>query len=289
MSAKQNLLLGILALQNNFINRTQLLAAFDAWVEDKRKSLADLLLAQQAISAAQHALLVALTAEHLRQHGDDADQSLAALSSAGPVRHDLEQIADPDIQASLAPLTASGSGGHDEGMLSVTCTQPPGESRTAGARFRILRPHAAGGLGRVSVALDQELNREVALKEIKEQHSHDPEARARFLLEAEITGAPEHPGIVPVYSLGSYADGRSFYAMRFIRGDSLKDAIYQFHRARANQTSARDGAIIPNPVPAHRCGSISLPRRSSSGASQRFFHFFRFRAAVLPPVYGQAP
>ncbi len=47
--------------------------------------------------------------------------------------------------------------------------------------------------------------------------------RARFVLEAEITGNLEHPGIVPVYSLGRNADGRPYYAMRFIRGDSRAD------------------------------------------------------------------
>ncbi len=53
----------------------------------------------------------------------------------------------------------------------------------------------------------------------------------RFLLEAEVTGGLEHPGIVPVYGLGQYEDGRPYYAMRFIRGDSLKSAITQFHMA----------------------------------------------------------
>ena len=51
------------------------------------------------------------------------------------------------------------------------------------------------------------------------------------MLEAEITGGLEHPGIVPVYGLGQYAKGRPFYAMRFIRGDSLKEAIERFHKA----------------------------------------------------------
>ncbi len=39
----------------------------------------------------------------------------------------------------------------------------------------------------------------------------------------------EHPGIVPVYGLGTYDDGRPFYAMRFIHGDSLKEAIQAHH------------------------------------------------------------
>ena len=81
------------------------------------------------------------------------------------------------------------------------------------------------------VALDSELNREVALKQILDHHADDPTSRHRFLIEAEITGGLEHPGIVPVYGLGAYADGRPYYAMRFIRGDSLKDAIARFHDA----------------------------------------------------------
>jgi serine/threonine protein kinase len=96
-------------------------------------------------------------------------------------------------------------------------------------RFRVLRPHARGGLGTVSVALDADLNREVALKEIQEHHADDPHSRSRFLLEAEITGRLEHPGIVPVYALGTHADGRPFYAMRLIRGNSLKEAVAHFH------------------------------------------------------------
>ena len=106
-----------------------------------------------------------------------------------------------------------------------------GTETLAGERFRILRPHAQGNLGLVSVALDAELNREVALKEIRPDRSDDPFSRARFLLEAEITGRLEHPGIVPVYGLGGHADGRPFYAMRFVKGESLKEAIDRFHAA----------------------------------------------------------
>src|SRR5262249_31401187 len=67
--------------------------------------------------------------------------------------------------------------------------------------------------------------------EIQDSHADHPESRTRFVLEAEITGALEHPGIVPVYGLGTYPDGRPYYAMRFIRGDSLQEAIKRFHEA----------------------------------------------------------
>jgi serine/threonine protein kinase len=111
----------------------------------------------------------------------------------------------------------------------ATCAPTASTSVSPGQRFRILRPHAKGALGEVFVALDEELHREVALKEIQERHADDPDSRARFLLEAEITGSLEHPGIVPVYALGQHSDGRPYYAMRFIPGDSLQEAIARFH------------------------------------------------------------
>lgn len=104
-----------------------------------------------------------------------------------------------------------------------------GTTTSSGLRFRVVRKHARGGLGEVFIAEDQELHREVALKQIQSQFADDVDSRTRFVLEAEVTGALEHPGIVPVYGLGTYADGRPFYAMRFIHGDSLKDAIDAYH------------------------------------------------------------
>ncbi len=115
------------------------------------------------------------------------------------------------------------------GAATTNTVFPANVRANAARRFRLLRPHARGGLGAVFVALDAELNREVALKQILDDHADDPASRARFLLEAEVTGRLEHPGIVPVYGLGTYADGRPFYAMRFIHGDSLKEAIDRFH------------------------------------------------------------
>src|SRR5437588_790030 len=82
-----------------------------------------------------------------------------------------------------------------------------------------------GGLGEVFVARDEELDREVALKEIQVRHAASLGSRARFLLEARVTGGLEHPGIVPVYSLGRHADDRPYYVMKFIRGETLMDAI----------------------------------------------------------------
>jgi tetratricopeptide (TPR) repeat protein/tRNA A-37 threonylcarbamoyl transferase component Bud32 len=96
-------------------------------------------------------------------------------------------------------------------------------------RYNPLRFHAQGGLGEVLVAHDEELRRDVALKRIQPPYADNAENRRRFLIEAEITGRLEHPGIVPVYGLVHDEAGRPSYAMRFIEGVSLKEAIDRFH------------------------------------------------------------
>ncbi len=121
-------------------------------------------------------------------------------------------------------------------VADPTASDASNVSSVQGLRFQVLRLHAKGGLGAVSVALDTELNREVALKEILDHHADNPVSRQRFLVEAEITGGLEHPGIVPVYGLGTYTDGRPYYAMRLIKGDSLKDAIAAFHAEPASKS-----------------------------------------------------
>src|SRR5262249_25085011 len=105
------------------------------------------------------------------------------------------------------------------------------KARTAG-RYRVDHRHDQGGLGEIFLAYDRELKRPVALKKIKDALAQDPAKCARFVREAEITGGLEHPGIVPVYSLGTDDDGRPYYVMRFIEGPSLQQAIEQFHAPR---------------------------------------------------------
>jgi serine/threonine protein kinase len=92
-----------------------------------------------------------------------------------------------------------------------------------------VRFHARGGLGEVLVAEDTELHRPIALKRLQAHRADDADSRRRFLLEAQITGRLEHPGVVPVYGLVQDADGQPCYAMRYIEGESLKEAIERFH------------------------------------------------------------
>jgi len=224
--ADRNLLFGILALQNNFIDEQTLIAAMRAWLVDKVKPLGQILLDHGALSQERRMLIEALVQEHLRAHQDDAHQSIMALTtppSGGPAmggsdgdqyqrfRHSryaalcrqLLGLGDSELQESLA-----GIGG---ATITHTClhSSSADADAPAGPRYQILREHAKGGLGQVFVAEDQELHREVAFKEIQLAYAQNEEFQHRFLLEAEITGNLEHPGVVPVFGLGRPMAGHS--------------------------------------------------------------------------------
>ena len=223
--APRDLLFGLLALQNGMVSRDQLVAAFGAWTASARP-MADLLVEQGALSAPRRAMLEALAAEHLAVHGNDPEKSLAALDLSRSTRESLANAGGPEVEATLVHVGTGSDGSREH---DSTAFYAVGTATSEGQRFRVLRPHSQGGLGAVFVALDAELHREVALKQILDHRADDPDSRQRFLVEAEITGGLEHPGIVPVYGLGTNGDGRPYYAMRFIRGDSLKQAIARFH------------------------------------------------------------
>jgi eukaryotic-like serine/threonine-protein kinase len=146
-----------------------------------------------------------------------------------------EASSDDDLPQTL---TFFGSTRPETEQFATVVTGDSGEQSPAqtgrapsssASRFVRLREHARGGLGKVFVARDTELGREVALKEILPRYVNDHNSRSRFIIEAEVTGGLEHPCIVPVYGLGTYADGSPYYAMRFIRGTSLKEEIDKYH------------------------------------------------------------
>ncbi len=251
----EQLLLAVLAFQNGFVALPQLITALEEWARDKSQPLGQWLLNPQQFSANDFALLQDLATAHVRMHGNDPRKSLAALSSLGPVREEIDKaIQDADVHASLMLVGAAGLATDPYSTVGQIPAAWPAKQHTVSApahqgdfqhdemlssdqRFRILRLHKSGGLGKVFLAVHQEFNRRVALKEIKGRYASDPQFRARFLTEARITGNLEHPGIVPVYSLGQHQDGRPFYVMRFIRGDSLTEAIEAFHQGKTEDDS----------------------------------------------------
>ena len=240
IAADRHLLFGLLALQVGLIDQAQLVAAFHAWTRDKARPLADHLRALGHLDDEQRGLVEALAAQHLKKHDGDAEKSLAAIGVEPSIRRSLAAVADPEINSTLVGLVFDPDGDADPDR---TASYAVGAATGSGQRFRVLRPHAQGGLGAVFVARDEELHREVALKQILDRHADDPHSRARFLVEAEITGKLEHPGVIPVYGLGHDPSGRPFYAMRLVKGESLKEAVARFHRAGGPGRDPRERAL----------------------------------------------
>lgn len=151
----RNLLFGIVALQMRFINRVELFDAMQEWVNDKTRTLCQVLLARNTLT-------------------DDVSTLIDAL-----VERQLEN--DDDLAGSLVELSP-----HDlPGQSTVN---------GAASRYQVLWAHAKGGLGEIYLAEDTELHRRVALKEIQPRHATNPVSRERFIAEAEITGNLEIPG-----------------------------------------------------------------------------------------------
>src|SRR5262249_31651216 len=84
---------------------------------------------------------------------------------------------------------------------------------------------ARGGMGEVWRGRDTVLAREVALKVLREPVFGDRGATARFEEEARHVGRLEHPSIVPVYDLGELPDGRPFFAMKLVHGQTLAELL----------------------------------------------------------------
>lgn len=233
MHEARSLLFALTALELGFLGRDALREALTAWASDRTRPLPEFLAERGLLDGQQCQLTDAMTGEMLNEHGQDLSRCLAAFGSLSLLRG----LGDGSLDTLIDNLTAPSL--HPD---ASPATRVPHlvEPLPVAARFQIVRPLAAGGLGQVFVARDEQLRREVALKEIQPRHADDAVSRARFLREAEITGGLEHPGIVPIYALGAYPDGRPYYAMRLVQGETLQDALLRYHtRERRNPRTLR--------------------------------------------------
>ena len=99
-------------------------------------------------------------------------------------------------------------------------------------RYHIEGEIARGGMGAILKGRDVDLGRDIAIKVLLESHRSEPEIVRRFVEEAQIGGQLQHPGIVPVYELGIFADCRPYFAMKLVKGRTLAAVL-----ARADRPS----------------------------------------------------
>jgi tetratricopeptide (TPR) repeat protein len=116
--------------------------------------------------------------------------------------------------------TPAGANGLPMLRSSEQASDPAGEV-SGSARYDLLNEVGCGGIGVVFRGRDRVLGRDLALKVLREAFRDRPEARRRFLDEARIGSRLQHPAIVPVYEMGSFDDGRPYFAMKLVEGHTL--------------------------------------------------------------------
>jgi serine/threonine-protein kinase len=136
-------------------------------------------------------------------HGPISAGVLASLTeSCGPVPQTLLRDTDP------GPL-----------VLPSSPEMPAAGDRPG--RLQLLGGIARGGMGAVLKGRDNDIGRDLAVKVLLESHRDKPELVRRFIEEAQIGGQLQHPGIVPIYELGAFADRRPYFAMKLVKGRTL--------------------------------------------------------------------
>ena len=92
------------------------------------------------------------------------------------------------------------------------------------SHYKIIKMLGAGGMGKVYLAQDNLLNRKVAIKLLPSSLNYDKQLRARFIREAQLASALDHPNICTIHEVGESA-GRHFIVMQYVEGDTLKQVI----------------------------------------------------------------
>ncbi len=230
MDADRNFRFGLMAVRRGLIDPGQLVEAGEDWLACPERPLAQVLgdrgwLSDEEVSTVEHEL----DDEGRSTHPDDSSR------------------ADSPSELSTKDWSPSGGSAVAAGL------DDEADGRGFGSRYRDLRLHACGGLGRVWRAWDSVLGREVALKDLRPERAFTPGLAARFLEEARVTAGLEHPNIVPVHDLSEWTE-RPFYSMRLLGDRTLKDAVRDHHR--------KDGGG------ARRRGSGRCSSRSSRSATR---------------------
>ncbi|MHB1560919.1 MAG: serine/threonine-protein kinase, partial [Isosphaeraceae bacterium] len=113
----------------------------------------------------------------------------------------------------------------DDPLVSPRSPAMPATPEGTWGRYQLQGEIARGGMGAVIKGRDVDLGRDLAIKVLLDSHRHNPDIVRRFIEEAQIGGQLQHPGIVPVYELGTCADRRPYFAMKLVKGRTLASLL----------------------------------------------------------------
>ena len=153
----------------------------------------------------------------------DAPHLASAVSRELEVLGQMDHLLDSSEPATPRGVTGADQLGHRRGTTDAV------------SRFQIESFYAHGGCSEVYIARDESLQRKVAVKFLRPDTGHLGNYRIRLQREAEITSRLDHPGVVSVHAIGTDQQGLPFYAMQWIEGESLAEAIDRLHQASDGQ------------------------------------------------------
>ncbi len=142
-----------------------------------------------------------------------ATSALSVLARMGETLADIPRVQLRDAE----PVTGPGP----VVQAHPSSTEMPDPSDRP-ARLQLLGEVARGGMGVIIRGRDGDLGRDLAVKVLLDQHRENPDLIRRFVEEAQISGQLQHPGVVPVYELGTLADHRPYFAMKLVKGRTLE-------------------------------------------------------------------
>ena len=150
-------------------------------------------------------------------------QDLRASESYVDVEEFCGRYADiaPELREQLLALVEIEQMTSPDGQPGTATPSEPLPERLSG--HKILSEIGAGGMGRVLLAYDEDLGRNVAIKTLKERYRDNPQLRDRFMKEARALGKLSHPNIVHIYRFG-HPDEPPHFVMEYLDGASLNEA-----------------------------------------------------------------
>ncbi len=150
-----------------------------------------------------------------------------------------------------------------KGQTEVDYVEPQERTDSStGRRYLLGEILGEGGMAIVHQATDVQLRRPVAVKRLRAEYADKKEIRQRFFSEAEILAGLDHPGTTSVFEAGLLPDGDCFYAMKQVRGRTLRkllderdpdDLVDRSHRAHFIEIFTRACEAV---AAAHKQGVI---------------------------------
>jgi len=218
----EELLLTILALQNGFISTTDFAEISSAWINNLNPNLRSQL--KEKIDSKNLSLLDRLASSLLKKNENNLEKAFSSIGAYETMHKTLGgEYAISDGTLIKIIIEEDELDVYD---IDLKVTKDEWE------KYRIISEKGRGGMGRVLLAFDENIGRNIALKELLPEHIKDniPKKSStviinRFLREARITGQLEHPAISPVYEIGRKEDNTYYYTMKLIKGKTLSHVL----------------------------------------------------------------